>query len=144
MLYQYPSTTIWNELSKLQQEVEQLLGQINPSRVYSPQYPAINLWANEDSAFLTAELPGFNIDDIDVNVLDNTITISGERKPEELPEGTKTHRKEIQYGKFSRAIQLPYRIDTNKVKATYKNGVLEVTLPRIEDDKPRKINIKKR
>ncbi len=137
----YPS--IWNEFQRLQQEMEKTFGDLAPSASRNRQgYPAINIWANAENAIITAEIPGIDKNDIEVNVMGDTISISGTRKPEELPEGAKYHRREIGYGSFQRSLQMPYAIDPKKVKATFKNGILSITLPRSEAEKPKKIAVK--
>ena len=70
------------------------------------------------------------------------MTISGLRAPEDLPEGAQYHRRERFCDEFSRTVQLPYTVDTNQVEATAENGVLQITLPRAEAEKPRQIEVK--
>ncbi len=108
----------------------------------APSFPAMNVWAAEDSALITAEIPGVNKNELEINVTRDTLTLSGVRNADELPDGAGYHRRERPYGEFSRNIQLPYTVDVDKVKATFKNGVLKVELPRIEAEKPRKISVK--
>jgi len=135
--------TTWREMDRLQQEMNRLFETYTPSRMRTaPGYPAVNVWTNEDGLVLTAEAPGVQPEDIDLNVVGNTLTLSGQRKAEDLPEGTRYHRQERGYGKFVRSIQLPFPVDTNRVEATFKNGVLHANLPRAEADKPRKIVVK--
>jgi HSP20 family protein len=123
--------------------MDRLFGNIIPTHERSsPSYPAINIWADEDSALITAEIPGVSKDDLEINVTGDALTNTGERKQDEIPEGARYHRRERSYGKFNRNIQLPYTVDINKVKANFENGVLEVNLPRIEAEKPKKIAVK--
>lgn len=137
------SMSVWREMDRLQRDMNRLFDDFHPMRLRSaPSFPAVNVWADEESVIVTAELPGMDNEDIELNVLENTFTISGERKFEELPENARYHRQERGFGKFTRNLQLPYRVDTKKVKATFKDGVLEVNLPRAEEDKPKKIAIK--
>jgi len=143
MYRRYRIPWIWQEMNRLQRDMNRLFGNmtINRERT-SPSYPAINIWADENSAIITAEIPGINEDEMEINVTGDTLTIAGERKFEELPEGAKYHRNERSYGKFNRNIQLPYTVDVDKVKASFKNGVLKIILPRIEAEKPKKIAVK--
>ena len=135
--------TIWNEFLRLQRDMDKLLGDsYQSSKRIAPQYPAINVWANQDSAMITAELPGLNKKDIEINVIGDTVSIKGSREPEELPKNAKYQRQEIGYGNFHRSLQFPYTIDANKVEATFKIGILTVKLPRIEAEKPKKIVVK--
>ena len=105
-------------------------------------FPAVNVWQGEEAVALTAELPGVEPDAIDINVKDNVLTISGERRPPDMPEAATWHRQERGYGRFSRAVRLPYRVDESRVEARFQNGVLRIAIGRPEEDKPRKIEIK--
>lgn len=143
MLRRYRPTSVWREMDRLQRDMNRLFDDFYPSRMGSaPSFPAVNVWADEDSVIVTAELPGMSNEDIELNVLGNTFTLSGERNFEELPEGARYHRQERGSGKFTRNMQLPYKVHASKTKATFKDGVLEVRLPRAEEDKPKKIAIK--
>jgi HSP20 family protein len=130
-------------MDRLQRDMNRLFSQRSPSRIYNaPSYPAINIWAKEDSQFVSAEMPGVCADDIDISVNGDTLTISGERCSEDIPEKAYFYRKERVYGTFSRSIKLPFVVDADKVEASFKDGVLIVTLPQIEAEKPKKISIK--
>jgi len=139
--FQRPS--IWQEMDQLQREMNRLFDASSKGRVYnSPSYPAINIWTNEDGQVISAEMPGVRPDDIDIDVTGDALSISGERKPDEVAREAHYHRRERSYGLFSRTVQLPFMVDTNKVEASFKNGVLTINLPRAEADKPKKIAIK--
>jgi HSP20 family protein len=139
--YRYPS--IWSDMNRMQREMDKLFKYYSPQRTpKSVGYPPINIWADEENALITAEIPGVAKEDLDINVTGDTLTISGERKSEEQPEETLFHRQERAFGNFNRSIQLPYTVDVNKVSASFKNGLLEITLPRVEAEKPKKIKIK--
>ncbi len=139
--YRIPSN--WREVDRLQKEMNRLFETYTPGRPrQAPGYPALNLWANEEGLKVTAEMPGVNSDNLDVSVVGETLTLTGLRNSEELPEDARYHRQERGYGKFSRSIQLPFSVDTKKVEATFKEGVLQINLPRAEEDKPRKISVK--
>jgi HSP20 family protein len=90
---------------------------------------------------VTAELPGVNAEDVDISVVNDILTVSGSRQPDELQTGERYHRRERNFGRFSRTFQLPFQVDTNAVDAMLEKGVLHVSLPRAESDKPRKIAI---
>ena len=107
----------------------------------APGFPAMNAWTNEDSAVVTAELPGVSIEDIEISVERDTLTLRGRRQPEELEEGASYHRRERRFGGFNRAFRLPFHVDAAEVKAEIKNGLLTIMLPRAEADKPKKIAI---
>ena len=142
MYRRYRNPSIWQEMNRLQSDMNRLFGETPVSRRTAPSYPAMNVWADENNALITAEIPGVAKDALDINVTGDTLTISGERTSESLPEDAHYHRRERTYGRFDRSIQLPYTVDVNKVKATFKNGILEVALPRVEAEKPKKIAVK--
>jgi HSP20 family protein len=130
-------------MDRMQREMNRLFDTYYPVRLRTaPSFPAMNVWSSEEGLILTAEVPGIRPEDIDVSVIGETLNLTGARKPEELKEGTRYHRQERGYGKFSRTIQLPFPVDVNKVEATFKNGLLHISLPRAEADKPRKIAVK--
>jgi HSP20 family protein len=108
----------------------------------APSFPALNIWSNEDELIITAEVPGINPEDLDISVVGDNLTLKGERKAEEMDENARYHRQERGYGSFSRTVQLPFPVDIDKVDANFTNGVLEITMPRAEADKPRKIAVK--
>jgi HSP20 family protein len=108
----------------------------------APRYPAMNIWTNEDGAVVTAELPGVEPADIDISVRGDTLTVSGCRWPVQLDEDEAYHRQERSCGRFTRAFQLPFQVDPGKVDANLENGVLRISLPRAEADKPKKITVK--
>jgi len=134
---------IWREMDQLQREMNRLFEASSGLRtINSLRFPAVNIWTNEEGQFISAEMPGFNVDDINIDATADTLTISGERKREEASEDSRYHRQERGYGKFSRTIQLPFMIDTESVKASYKDGILNIKLERAEADKPKKIAVK--
>jgi HSP20 family protein len=108
----------------------------------APSFPAMNVWTSEDGLIVTAEIPGVEIDDIEISVMNETLTVSGQRSPDEVGEGMRYHRRERGCGRFTRSVQLPYPVDSDHVEATFKDGVLSIALPRAEEDKPRKITVK--
>lgn len=143
MYRRYRTPSIWREMDRLQQEMNNFFGDLPRRRLRkAPSFPAMNIWAAEHSAMVTAEIPGVSKDDLEINVTGDTLTISGVRKQDELPDEVHYHRQERTYGEFNRSMQLPYTVDINKVKATFKNGILSVDLPRVEAEKPKKITVK--
>jgi len=130
-------------MDQLQREMNRLFDATSRGSVFNPpSYPAINIWTNEEGQLISAEMPGINPDDIDIDVTGDALSISGERKPDEVGEEVRYHRRERTNGSFSRTIQLPFMVDTTKVEANFKNGILMISLPRAEADKPKKITIK--
>ena len=126
------------ELERFQHELDHLF--TGPSGTVH-QYPSVNVWTTENEAYLTAELPGMEASDLDISVLGQKVTLSGKRQPREMNENERLHRRERLSGTFTRTLQMPFRVDAEKVGAQLENGVLTVTLPRAEDDKPKKISI---
>jgi len=104
-------------------------------------YPAVDIHEDQERIVLRAELPGVGTNDIDVSVEDGTLTLRGEKKQEKQVESEGAFRQERYYGSFSRSFVLPAAIKADAINATYKDGILEVVLPKAEEAKPRKIKI---
>jgi HSP20 family protein len=102
--------------------------------------PRTNLFDTGSALVLKAEVPGVDEKDLNISVDQGTLTIRGERK-DEVPEGYAVHRKEHGAFKFSRAFTLPCKVETEKVKASLKNGILELTLPKAPEAQPRQIEV---
>lgn len=102
--------------------------------------PELNVYENEKEFELTVALPGMRKEDINISFENNTITISGERELKE-DEGTKYHRIESRFGKFKRSLPLPNVIDEENIEATYENGVLTVTVPKLKEKAGKKIEV---
>jgi len=142
MYRRFRRPSIWQEMDQLQREMNRLFDSTSRGQVFSaPNYPAINIWTNDNGQLISAEMPGVHPDDIDIDVTGDALSISGDRKPDEVAKDARYHRRERSYGSFSRTIQLPFMVDTNKVEANFKNGILMISLPRAEADKPKKITI---
>ena len=105
-------------------------------------YPSVNIAEDKNGVHIVAELPGIPKEDVKLQLHDGTLTISGERKSPEEAKDSEVLRREIRYGSFSRTIQLPESIDTEKVTAEYANGVLRIALPKREAAKPKEISIR--
>jgi HSP20 family protein len=103
--------------------------------------PSVDIFEHEGNLVLKAELPGVDPKDVDVRVENNVLTLRGERKFENEVKREKYHRVERAYGTFSRSFTLPNVVDTEKIKAEYKDGVLQVTLPQREEAKPKQIQV---
>lgn len=107
------------------------------------RYPLVNLLEEKDNIYIEALTPGVDPQSLNVSVMDNRVTLSGEKSriPSEVkPEAF--HRSERASGKFVRTIELPGQVDDSAIKAEYKNGILIVTLPKTEKAKPKQINVK--
>jgi HSP20 family protein len=130
-------------MDQLQREVNRLFDATNKGRVFNtPTYPAVNIWANQEGQILSAEMPGVRPEDLDIDVTGDAVSISGVRAQDDVSRDARYHRRERNYGSFSRTVQLPFMVDTNKVEASFKNGVLLINLPRAEADKPKRIAVK--
>jgi len=105
-------------------------------------FPALNIWTGRDDAVVTVELPGVDASKLDLSVVGDTLTISGSRESDQLEEGQAFSRRERESGEFSRTVQLPFRVEADKVTAHYAKGVLRITLPRLEADRPKQISVK--
>ena len=136
---------VLKEIDQLQSEMNRLFDAVSKRRVFNiPAYPAVNIWVNKYGQIISAEMPGVHPEDLDIDVTGDALSISGVRKLDEEAEEARYHRRERNYGSFSRTVQLPFMVDTNKVEASFKNGVLLITLPRAEADKPKRIAVKSR
>lgn len=147
--YQTPDLSPWRWMdrwSNLRDEMNNLFeGGAWPSLVPQAQLftgwtPALDLYQTNDDIIAVVELPGMRKEDIELSLHDGMLTISGERK-DETREDDKNARTERFVGKFRRSISLPTRVDANKVNATYKDGILTVTLPKAEEVKPKQIQV---
>jgi HSP20 family protein len=106
--------------------------------------PSVDIYEEGNELVLKADLPGITKDEVEINVTDNVLTLTGEKKKEEKVERENYFRYERSHGSFCRRFHLPDEIDTEKIKAHYKEGVLEVRLPKTEEakQKTKKISIK--
>jgi HSP20 family protein len=105
-------------------------------------FPAVNIREEDEALHVEAELPGMNLENLEIFVTGNSqLTIKGERKPP-LPTNATQHRQERPFGKFVRTLALPFPVDDTKVEARLENGVLTIQLPKHEAARPRKIPVK--
>jgi HSP20 family protein len=111
-------------------------------RGISLEAPALDVYEQKDDVIVKAEIPGLTKDEIDITMEGNTLTIKGEKKKEEEVKEEDYYRCERTYGAFSRSIDLPVTVQTDKVNASFKNGVLEVRLPKTEEAKKNVVKVK--
>jgi len=128
------------ELRRMQSEMNRLFSGF--STATAREFPPINIWLGEDSVVVTAELPGVTREDVNLNLQEDVLTLAGRRQPSPEQENVNWQRRERTYGTFSRAVQLPFRVDPDKIQARFTDGVLEIELQRLEADRPRKIEIR--
>ena len=145
--FQRPDLWNWStfdQLTNIRDEINRLFEsplENGGSSVFNSWAPALDVYEDNENVIVRAELPGMKKEDIDISLHDNVITVSGERKNEKKYEGGRTSREERFFGRFTRSITLPKQVNANGVKASYKDGLLTVTLPKAEEAKPRQIQI---
>ena len=103
--------------------------------------PAVDIYEDETSVVIKAEVPGIDQNEIEVRIEDNTLTLRGERKHDTTIQKENYHRVERYYGSFQRSFALPHTIDQGNVQATCEKGILTVTLPKREETKPKQIKV---
>ena len=103
--------------------------------------PVVDVYDNDDSIVIKAELPGIDKEGIEIDVKDRVLTLKGERSSESEVKDDNYYRRERSFGKFERAFTLPADVDPDKIKADYKDGVLKIDIPKPEEKKPRQITI---
>jgi HSP20 family protein len=114
----------------------------NVKPAYVPTYPAINITGDEKQTVLTAEVPGVKKEDVKIVFEKNVLTISGERKPYELPENSRVWLNEMRVRNFERSIEFDHDVDADKISAEIKDGLLRIVLPKTEASQPRPIQVK--
>lgn len=147
--YQTPEPATWpafDRWSSLRDELNSLFemplwsGFGRQTQLFGAWTPAMDVYQNNDNIVAMIELPGMKKEEIEISLHDGVLTIAGERKLE-TNDGENAERTERITGKFRRSITLPNRVDANKVSASYKDGILTVTLPKAEDAKPKQIQV---
>ena len=106
------------------------------------QAPVVDVYEEKDDIVVKAELPGLTKDDIEVNVTDHQLTLKGEKKKKEETKEDDYYRCERSFGSFSRVLELPAEIQTDKAKASFKDGLLEIRVPKTEEAKKKQIKVK--
>jgi len=106
--------------------------------------PAVDIEEREDAYSVKVELPGVSKEDVKITLESNTLTIRGDKKQEKEEKGKNYHRIERSYGSFQRSFALPSTVKAEKIDASYKDGILEITLPKAEEAKPKQIEVKVR
>jgi HSP20 family protein len=142
MLYnRLPRRSLWDEFDRLEREVGQLFNAYSGLTTPAPDFPSINIWTNDEGSVITAELPGVEPKNLEIQAGGDTLTISGERKAESIARDTRVHRQERENGCFVRTIELPFPVQVDRVDAKLERGILNIYAPRMEADKPKKISI---
>jgi HSP20 family protein len=146
--YQSPELSIWPAFDRwttLRDEMNSLfdlptIGYGRQGQLFSGWTPPLDLYQTNDNVVAVLEVPGMRKEDIDISLHDGMLTIAGERQSHPV-ESESAERSERFSGKFRRSISLPTRIEAGKVSATYKDGILMVTLPKAEEAKPKKVEV---
>lgn len=142
---------VFRELDNLRREINEAFRGAGVTRPFgtaflspavSRRFPLVNFSEDEGHLYVDALVPGVDPRDIELSVLRNTVTISGQRKPFEVREGQIVHRSELGSGKFSRTLELPVDIDPDRISAESKSGIMRICLAKAEHAKPKKIEIK--
>ena len=138
----------FREMSSLQERMNRLLFDYRTRTPFGEEemaqgawIPAVDIYETTDSIVLNVELPGVTKEDISLEVKDSTLTIRGEKKLEKDVSEENFHRMERTYGSFTRAFTLPSTVQQDKVKAKFRDGILEVRLPKAEEAKPKQIKV---
>ena len=127
----------WREFEQVNRRVSEVAASFS-----ADTFPGINVWTNGNGATVTTEVPGIDPSSMDISVVGRTLTLGGSRAADNSAEEESYHRRERWAGRFTRSVELPFLIDAGKVEAKFSRGVLHITLPRAEEDKPKKIAVK--
>ncbi len=138
----------FREMSSLQERMNRLMSDFRTRTPWTEEemaqgawVPAVDIYETKDSIVLNVELPGVTKEEISLEVKDNTLTLRGEKKMEKDVKEESYHRMERTYGSFMRAFTLPSTVQQEKVKARFKDGILEVSIPKAEEAKPKQIKV---
>jgi len=133
--------TIFNDLYDLSRSIDRVFVNYSPGKYRAYKWPEVNIYENHDDYIVVARLPGIDKNDVNINLKDNALKISGERKKEKL-DNSNIYLDERYSGKFERSFLLHEKIDAEKIDAEMKNGLLIIKLPKSPEAKPRNITIK--
>ena len=148
--YQSPELSNWppfDRLSTLREEMNRLFDTSFPgagsgeATLFSGWSPALDVIQSNDAVTVNVELPGLKKEDIEISLEKGVLSISGERRHEEKLEEGENFRSERYFGRFHRSVAIPTEVEADKVKASYTDGVLTVTLPKAEEAKPKQIDV---
>ncbi len=135
----------FRDFDRLQRQMDELYGALSGGTQPMPSagvFPLTNVTEDSDNYYVRSELPGTKSEDLNIQVTAEGISISGERKITEEGDKVRYHRREREAGKFSRLINLPKKVDVDKVEASMVNGILKVTIPKSEAAKPPQITVR--
>lgn len=135
----FPS--IREQMDRMSRMFDELLGteEMGTLAMWSPP---LDIAETDDKVIVTADLPGIKPDNLDISVSENMLTMRGEKEEEREEEGRYSHFRERRYGSFSRSIELPSDVDSERVNATYRNGVLKIEMQKLPERARKKISVK--
>lgn len=129
-----------DEITNVQKNLNRLVDEVLEPGRYS-RFPVAELYDNTDNVVVKIELPGINPNELDVEVTEDSVSITGERKSDITPEDGANVKSEFYYGKFHRVIPLPARVQNHNVAAQYKDGILNLTLPKADNNRAVKVAV---
>ena len=129
----------WEELNEVEDEMAHLFA--GAYGAASHEFPPLNIWTNDEGAFVMAEVPGMSAGQLEVAVINDTLILRGSRLQEELPEGSHYHRRERGFGRFTRSIRLPFRVAQDRVEARVQDGMVRIHIPRAAGNRPHRIEV---
>ena len=132
----------FREMTQLQNRFDRLFEAVGGRQ--ESWLPAVDVFDTQDAVMLKAELAGMDPDDIQIEVEDNVLTIKGERKFEEQVDEERYYRVERRFGSFQRSLALPQGVKPDRIEAAYDDGILTVTVPKAEQEKPKRIEVQAR
>lgn len=139
-LRNFSQPSLWNAMQQFQNEMSRLFDR--GGFASAPSFPALNVWEEDEAVRVEAELPGLELNDLEIFVTgQNQLTIKGRRQAR-FPEKATLHRQERGFGEFVRTLTLPYPVDDARVEARLENGILSIHLPKHEAARPRRIQVK--
>jgi HSP20 family protein len=147
MAYELSPQRSFRELSTLRDEIDRIwsrfFGEQGPLVPWRGEWaPSLDVSETKNSIIVKAELPGMDAKDLDISLTDDVLTVKGEKKQEKEEEDENYHRIERSYGSFSRSVRLPSEVQSDKIEANYKNGILKIALPKSEKAKSKEVKIK--
>ncbi len=147
--WQRPQMAMWpgfGRLTDLRDEIDRLfeapLSELaHTSQILSGWTPALDVYEDKDNVYVRVELPGMKKEDIELSLHNGSLSVSGERKSDDAFKNAEVYREERFFGRFQRTVTLPTPVQSDKVKAQYKDGILTVSLPKAEEAKPKHIEL---
>ncbi len=143
----HPANDITNEFTTVQREMDRMFDRFLRGGVVEDEsvcswLPPVDIFEKENEFLVHVELPGVDKNDVKINVANSVLTIKGEKKSVIESKEKNYHRMERCYGSFQRSFSLPTSVKADKIEASYNNGILEISLPKVEEAKPKEIEVK--